>query len=144
MKGEISCAVIKEFKRKKTNNQNQTCYRKSILCKPFSGGDRKSIGLGSAVYHNPPELEKKFYKYIRTNNLIGNTTTPIGFAIFPITNRDTIIDNTFYIPKKAYIKVNLNNFVPLQDDDFFEVQTLYPFGTKIGTNPFQKHQNLLF
>lgn len=75
-------------------------------------------------------------KYIRSNNLNGNTTTRIGFTIYSITNRDTIIDNTFYIPKKAYIKVNLNNFVPLQDDDYFEVQTLYPYGTKIGTNPF--------
>ena len=75
-------------------------------------------------------------KYIRTNNLIGNTTTDIGFTIFSITNRDTIIDKTYYIPKKAYIKVNLNNFVPLQTDDYFEVQTLYPFGEKIGSNTF--------
>lgn len=75
-------------------------------------------------------------KYIRTNNLIGNTTTDIGFAIFSITNRDTIIDKTFYIPKKAFIKVNLNNFTPQQFDDYFEVQTLYPFGPKIGMNTF--------
>lgn len=73
-------------------------------------------------------------KYIRTNNLIGYTTTEIGFAIISITNRDTIIDKTFYIPKKAYIKVNLNNFAPLQTNDYFEVQTLYPFGPKIGVN----------
>ena len=75
-------------------------------------------------------------KYIRANNLIGNSTTEFGYAIYSITNRDTIIDNTFYIPKKAYIKVNLNNFVPLQTDDYFEVQTFYPFGPKIGVNTF--------
>ncbi|WP_310560265.1 hypothetical protein [Flavobacterium sp.] len=75
-------------------------------------------------------------KYIRTNNLIGNTSTDIGFAIYSITNRDTIIDKIFYIPKKTYIKVNLNNFLPLQADDYFEVQTLYPFGPKIGVNTF--------
>ena len=75
-------------------------------------------------------------KYIRTNNLIGNTTIDIGFAIFSIINRDTIIDNTFYIPKKAYIKVNLNNFIPQQPNDKFEVQTLYPFGQNVGFNPF--------
>lgn len=75
-------------------------------------------------------------KYIRSNNLIGNSSTEFGYAIFSIMNRDTIIDNTFYIPKKAYIKVNLNNFVPLQDDDYFEVQTFYPFGQKIGLNTF--------
>ena len=75
-------------------------------------------------------------KYIRTNNLIGNTTTDIDFAIYRINNRDTIIDQDFYIPKKAFIKVNLNNYTPLQADDNFEVQTLYPFGSKIGTNTF--------
>lgn len=75
-------------------------------------------------------------KYIRINNLIGNTTTNIGFSVFSITNRDTIIDKTFYIPKKAYIKVNLNNFVSQQSGDLFEVQSLYPFGAKIGLNPF--------
>jgi hypothetical protein len=74
--------------------------------------------------------------YIRTNNLIGNTTTNIGLSIFSITNRDTIIDKTFYIPKKAYIKVNLNNFVSQQSGDLFEVQSLYPFGAKIDLNPF--------
>lgn len=75
-------------------------------------------------------------KYIRTNNLIGGNSTDMGFAIYSIINRDTIIDKTFYIPKKAYIKVNLNNFVVQQAGDLFEVQTLYPFGVKIGVNPF--------
>jgi len=75
-------------------------------------------------------------KFIRTNNLIGSTTTDIGFAIYSITNRDTIIDKTFYIPKKAFIKVRLNNFVRLQADDSFEVQTLFPFGSKVGINNF--------
>jgi hypothetical protein len=75
-------------------------------------------------------------KYIRTNNLIGGNSTDIGFAIYFITNRDTIIDKTFYIPKKAYIKVNLNNFVVQQAGDSFEVRTLYPFGPKNGFNSF--------
>jgi hypothetical protein len=75
-------------------------------------------------------------KYIRTDNLIGGNSVDIGFAIFSILSRDTIIDETYYIPKKAYIKVNLNNFVPVQADDYFEVQTLYPFGRKVGVNTF--------
>ena len=75
-------------------------------------------------------------KYIRTNNLIGGNSTDIGFAIYSIVNRDTIIENTYYIPKKAYIKVNLNNFVPQQNGDVFEVRTLYPFGPKVGLNTF--------
>ena len=79
-------------------------------------------------------------KYIRTNNLIGNTTSDIGFAIYAISTRDTIIEQDYYIPKKAFIRINLNNFLPLQEDDFFEVQTLYPFGPKIGTNDFLDSQ----
>jgi hypothetical protein len=74
-------------------------------------------------------------KYIRTHNFINNWAE-IGFSIYSITSRDTIIDRTYYIPKKAYIKVNLNNFIPKQADDYFEVQTFYPFGTKIGKNDF--------
>lgn len=75
-------------------------------------------------------------KYIRTNNLIGGNSIDIGFVLSTITNRDTVIDNTFYIPKKAYIKVNLNNYVVQQAGDTFEVQTLYPFGIKDGYNEF--------
>ena len=75
-------------------------------------------------------------KYIRTNNLIGNTTSDIGFAIYSIINRDTIIDETYYIPKKAYIKVNLNNYAAQKEGDRFEVRTYYPFGPKVGQNTF--------
>ncbi len=75
-------------------------------------------------------------KYIRTNNLLGGNSVDIGFAIYSIMNRDTIIENTYYIPKKAYIKVNLNNFISQQNGDTFEVQTLYPFGPKVGLNTF--------
>jgi hypothetical protein len=73
-------------------------------------------------------------KYIRKNNLIGTTTVSLGSAIYSIMNRDTIINIDYYVPKKAYIKVNLNNFVPQQADDYFEVQTLYPFGGNNGEN----------
>lgn len=73
-------------------------------------------------------------KYIRSSNLVG--TTPLGFPIYSISKRDTVINRTFYIPTKAFIKVHLNNFIPQQTDDFFEVQTLYPFGPEIGTNTF--------
>lgn len=75
-------------------------------------------------------------KYIRTDNLIGTTTTILGIPIYSITNRDTIINNKYYFPKKAYIKVNLNNFIPEITEDSFEVQTLYPFGRNVGYNEF--------
>jgi hypothetical protein len=68
--------------------------------------------------------------YLKAKNLL------LGFQIYKITTRDTIIDNTFYIPRKAYIKVNLNNFVPVQNDDYFQVTTLYPFGLKTSDNTF--------
>ena len=63
-------------------------------------------------------------------------TTPLSFSIYSIGRRDTVINNTFYIPTKAFIKVHLNNFTPQQVDDYFEVQTLYPYGLAIGDNPF--------
>lgn len=75
-------------------------------------------------------------KYILSNNLIGTTTQPLGQAIYSIDSRDTIIGNTYYLPKKTHIKINLNNFVPIQDGDHFEVRTLYPFGPNIGYNEF--------
>jgi hypothetical protein len=74
-------------------------------------------------------------RYIKSNNNY-NFTQPLGYTIYSITRRDTIIDDTFYFPKKAFIKVNLNNFVPQEIEDYFEVQTLYPFGPKIGVNKF--------
>lgn len=98
----------------------------------------KDSELGNSVGYFQVEIDDSnidINKYIRTNNLIGEGYMDIGFAIYSITNRDTIIDKTFYIPKKTYIKVNLNNFVVQQPGDSFEVQTLYPFGEKIGSNP---------
>ncbi|TXG36705.1 hypothetical protein [Seonamhaeicola maritimus] len=76
-------------------------------------------------------------QYILSDNLIGTTTQPLlGQAIYSINSRDTIIGNTCYLPKKTYVKINLNNFVPVQDGDIFEVQSLYPFGLDIGYNQF--------
>ena len=73
-------------------------------------------------------------KYILSDNKIGSTSQPLGYAIYSINNRDTIIGNTYYLPKKTHIKVNLNNYIPILTDDYFEVRTLYPFGPNIGEN----------
>lgn len=73
-------------------------------------------------------------KYILSDNLIGDVSYALEFSIYGINRRDTIIGNTYYIPKKANIKVNLNNFMPIQNNDFFNVSTLYPFGPKVGYN----------
>ena len=47
---------------------------------------------------------------------------------FDITNRDTLIEQTYYFPKKTNVVVNLNNFIPLQENDRFEVRPLFPYG----------------
>lgn len=72
---------------------------------------------------------------IDTSSMFGLTTS-LGYAIYSINRRDTIIDMSFYLPKKEYITVNLNNFSPIDESDFFEVQTLFPFGLNIGENQF--------
>lgn len=75
-------------------------------------------------------------KYIGLNDVIGTSRTYLELNIYSITKRDTIIEKNFYIPKKAYIKIHLNNFQPQLKGDHFEVRTFYPFGEKIGTNTF--------
>ncbi|MES2238945.1 MAG: hypothetical protein V4497_01670 [Bacteroidota bacterium] len=75
-------------------------------------------------------------KYIRLNDVFGTSITFHDLNIYSITKRDTIIEKNFYIPKKAYIKIHLNNFIPQLKGDHFEVQTFYPFGEKRGNNTF--------
>jgi hypothetical protein len=75
-------------------------------------------------------------RFITTDNQIGTTTTDLGFPIFSINQRDTIIERTYYFPRKTFITVNLNNFIPIDETDNFEVQTLYPFGLRIVNNSF--------
>jgi hypothetical protein len=75
-------------------------------------------------------------RFITTDNQIGTTTTDLGFPIFSINQRDTIIERTYYFPRKTFITVNLNNFISIDETDNFEVQTLYPFGLRIVNNSF--------
>jgi hypothetical protein len=75
-------------------------------------------------------------EYIKSDNKIGNTKTDLGFSIYSISQRDTIINQTFYFPKKTFIKINLNDFIPQLEDDYFEVRSQYPFGPRIGNNDF--------
>lgn len=75
-------------------------------------------------------------RFIRTDNLIVTTTTDLGFPIFSINRRDTLIEKDYFFPRKTFITVNLNNFIPIDETDNFEVQTLYPFGPRIGENSF--------
>ncbi len=93
-------------------------------------------------YINDDELGNDAEGYFRVNvnsenidtNNMFKLTTNLGYAIYSINRRDTIIDMSFYLPKKEYITVNLYNFSPIDETDFFEVRTFYPFGLKIGEN----------
>lgn len=67
-------------------------------------------------------------KYLIPDNL------PLLEAIYEINRRDTIIKKSFYIPTKAHITINLENFNPIQEGDIFKIQTLFPYGLKIGQN----------
>jgi hypothetical protein len=82
------------------------------------------------TYYESINLDSTEYIFSKNNFAFAMQTK------YSISNRDTIIGNKYYIPKKAYIKVNLNNFSPIKDGDYFEVITLYPFGPNIGTNNF--------
>ena len=75
-------------------------------------------------------------KYIKTNDTSKGQTRILGFSIDQINRRDTVILHDYYIPKRAFITVNLKDFSPLQQDDYFDVQTFYPYGQNIGYNPF--------
>ena len=75
-------------------------------------------------------------QYILSDNQVGNSTQPLGLTVSSLENRNVVIGNTYYLPKKTTITVNLNNFSPQQESDYFEVITLYPFGSDIGYNNF--------
>ena len=74
-------------------------------------------------------------EYILSGYRVETTAPPLE-AFYSINSRDTIIGNTYYLPKKTNITVNLNNFIPLKEGDYFDVATFYPFGPNIGTNNF--------
>lgn len=66
-------------------------------------------------------------------NLNENIITPDLANIylerwFDIDNRDTIIEQTYYFPRKTNVIVNLNNFIPLQENDQFSVVPMFPYG----------------
>lgn len=73
---------------------------------------------------------------LNSDNYINREDIYIGDAIYSLPKRDTIIDKSFYIPTKDFITVNLIGFTPIQNNDYFEVRTLFPSGLKIGENDF--------
>ena len=69
---------------------------------------------------------------LNRSNYILPDQFSLGYSIFSISRRDTLITKSFYIPTKTYITVNLNGFEAESEDDFFEVRTLFPGGLKVG------------
>jgi hypothetical protein len=64
--------------------------------------------------------------YIIPNNaLIGLDTWDV---IYSINSRDTIINKSVYVPTKAILKINLLNYFPIEENDFFSVVGSYPGG----------------
>jgi len=47
---------------------------------------------------------------------------------FDINTRDTIIEQNYYFPKKTHVVVNLNSFVPILENDRFEIGAIFPYG----------------
>ena len=128
--GELGGSYIRKI-AETTTDQNGNFY-KEFYIKDGELGDSADGYFRIAIDDSNLDVNK----YILSDNLIGSTTTSLGFAIYSINSRDTIIGNTYYLPKKTHIKINLNNFIPLEDGDHFEVRTLYPFGPNIGYNEF--------
>lgn len=71
---------------------------------------------------NLSELDKNTY-------LISNIANES--FIDRLKRRDTIIYQEFYLPTKTSIKVNLKNFIPIQENDYFKVSILFPYGFKL-------------
>lgn len=69
---------------------------------------------------------------------LANISLPESW--FNINNRDTIIEQNYYFPKKTNITVNLNNFVPIQENDRFQVRALFPYGYE---NPEPDNYNVI-
>lgn len=75
-------------------------------------------------------------EYIRFNNQDGYDSESFLFGIPNTFNKDTIFNIEAFFPKKSVIKVKLNNFEPIQSDDYFRVSHAYPFGLRVERDGF--------
>ncbi|WP_295936755.1 hypothetical protein [uncultured Alistipes sp.] len=68
-------------------------------------------------------------KYILPADLMGVTEdVPTSTRNTVRCQRNVSVDLDFYIPQKRYIPVVLKGFAPVQENDYFEVQTYFPWG----------------
>jgi len=73
--------------------------------------------------------------YIKQDNELGTSANTMDFTIDHFEDREEVVEYNFYIPKKAWITVHLNNYYPQDEFDYFNVSSLYPFGRETGGNP---------
>jgi len=77
-------------------------------------------------------LQSDFSNVENTNDFIIPNNALNGLdtydVIYSINTRDTIINKSVYIPTKAILKINLTNYFPIQQNDFFNVVGTYPGG----------------
>ena len=129
-KGWLSGIEVREiFKTETDKNGN---YYQSFHVRDDELGYTRLAGFRVEIDDSPLDANK----YIKTNNTSEGQTRILGFSIDPINRRDTVILHDYYIPKKAFITVNLKAFSLQQQDDYFDVQTFYPYGQNVGYNPF--------
>lgn len=75
-------------------------------------------------------------EYILADNQVNHETLALGNTFSNISNRDTILVEHYFIPKRKEITVSVTGFTPVIEGDFFEVRTLYPFGEYVGENEY--------
>lgn len=129
-KGWLSGMEVREVFKTQTDKDGN--YYQSFYVRDDELGYTRLAGFEVEIDDSPLDVNK----YIRTNNTIGGVTNVLSFSVDPINKRDTVIEHSYYLPKKAFIKVNLNSFIPIKPNDYSEVETLYPFGSNVGYNKF--------
>jgi len=129
-KGWLSGTEVREVFKTETDKDGN--FYQSFYVKDDELGYNRQAGFEVEIDDSPLDGNK----YIRSNNPPSSVTNVLTFLIDPINRRDTVMERNYFIPNKAFIKVNLNNFNPIKSDDYFEVETLYPFGQNVGYNKF--------
>lgn len=91
-------------------------------------------------YLKDDELESNDRGFFRLNVSSENLDEDIFFANSGLstidtpefTLRDTTLTLNYYVAKKKRITVNLNDYVPVDDSDFFYVTPWFPAGIDLG------------
>lgn len=64
-------------------------------------------------------------EYLTPDDIVENAEPTVYF--YSVLNRNQTFENDFIVPKKGNIRIKLNNFVPVNADDFFIAKVLYNY-----------------